>query len=139
MKKIDNKYKVIIIDPAKHEINYTLHTLKLADIYKTLNCRYIEMVNLYSYPSVTAICDEEARLKETQKNYVDIGGTIFANKLMLVSLNRGTNAKSPNLAADDEFMDIDEGSWVYDVIKWMPANYKEERPNFTFISLDDLK
>ena len=131
MKKTGNKYKVIIIDPAKHEINYTIHSLKLTDIYETLDCRYIEMVNLYSYPSVTAICDEEARLKETQKHYVDIGGTIFANKLMLVSLNRGT--------ADDEFMDIDEGSWVYDVIKWMPAEYKEKRPSFTFMSLDDLK
>ena len=123
------KANVIIIDPKKREIDYTSHETDLENIRKSLDCKFIEMIYLFSYPNVTVICDEEGRLKNNDKKYyVRLGEHIFVNKIMLVNLDVDSNGEAI-------YKNIEKGNWIYEAVKWLPKDYIEAEPHFSVASI----
>jgi hypothetical protein len=82
-----NKIWVIVIDPFIKEVKRIKIDNDWELLKKTIDLDkddLVEAVRLYSYPSTHVLCDENGRLKEGDKRYVQVGEHVYTGKVLLI-------------------------------------------------------
>ncbi len=119
-----NKIWVIIVDPFKKEVTRIKLDNDFDLLKKTIDLTtddLIESVRLFSYPSTHVLCDENGRLKDNEKRYVQIGEHVFTGKCMLIG-SEGSEFDSCKVKMTDvmpiidfkaaDYMDTPMALWI---------------------------